>query len=101
MINIMTPFPGTELYGIMKERGYLNDVNYDKFDCLHGRPNWRVDNFTGDELLKIQRRMYLSYVLNLSFIWKTLKKCFSFEGFRYYVRSGIGFFRYLFSEGRI
>jgi len=101
VINVMTPFPGTELYGIMKERGFLKDINYDKYDCLHGKPNWRIDHFSGDELVKIQKQMYLSYVLSIRYILKTLKKCLTIEGFIYYFRSGFGFFKYLFSEGRI
>jgi len=101
VINVMTPFPGTELYGIMKEGGFLKDINYDKFDCLHGKPNWRIEHFTGDDLVRLQRKMYLSYVLNPKYILKTLKKCFSPDGFSYYFRSGLGFFRYLFTEGRI
>jgi anaerobic magnesium-protoporphyrin IX monomethyl ester cyclase len=101
VINIMTPFPGTELFDIMKERGLLNNINYDKFDCLHGKPDWRTEIFSGDELIKIQKKLYLYYVLNPSYIMKVLKKIVTIDGFKYYLSSGIGFFKYLFKEARV
>ena len=101
LVNVMVPFPGTELYDIMTERGYIKGTeDWNKFDCLHGRPAWHTDMFTGDQLIEIQKNILLSYYLTPFYMWKIFKKMLTREGFRYYISATLGFLKYLFLEER-
>jgi radical SAM superfamily enzyme YgiQ (UPF0313 family) len=101
LVNVMVPFPGTELYDIMAERGYIDGTeDWNKFDCLHGHPTWKTDMFTGNQLIEIQKNIMLSYTLTPFYMWRVFKKMLTPDGFKYYTSATMGFLKYLFLEER-
>lgn len=101
LVNVMVPFPGTELYDIMRERNYIDGTeDWNKFDCLHGLPTWRTDMFTGNQLIEIQKNIMLSYTISPFYMWRIFKKMLTPEGFKYYTSATLGFLKYLFFEER-
>lgn len=50
---IATPFFGTELYKIVKEKGYLKNVSSGMLNTLSGEPLYETEDFTKEELLQI------------------------------------------------
>lgn len=51
---IATPFYGTELYQIVREKGYLKeDMSPDMLNTLSGEPLYETEDFTREELLQI------------------------------------------------
>jgi len=63
---IATPYPGTELYDICKENGYIQD--YDMRDLRVQSSMISTEEFTSDELLKLQSLAYKR------FMFKTIKR---------------------------
>jgi len=99
-LAIAVPYPGTELYEIMKEKGYIFEEKWEKFTHLHSIPSWRTEHFTPEELAKLQIRIFRRFFLRPKFILKTLKKAMSWHGIKYYTRSLWQILCYLFWERR-
>jgi len=99
-LAIAVPYPGTELYRIMKEQGYLFEENWDKFTHLHSVPCWRTEHFSPEQLVKLQNQLFRRFFLRPKFIWHTAKKALSWQGIKYYSRSLWQIIQYLFVEGR-
>jgi anaerobic magnesium-protoporphyrin IX monomethyl ester cyclase len=101
VVNVVTPFPGTELYDMMQAGGYMPEaLDWEKFDCTHTQPSWRTEHFSSDELVRLQRWFYLRYAFSPSFILATLKRINSLKALRYYASTAAGFFKYLLFEKR-
>jgi len=101
VVNVVTPFPGTELYDTMQAGGYMPEtLDWEKFDCTHTQPSWHTEHFSSDDLVRLQRWFYLRYSLSPRFILSTLSHIKSLKALRYYVSTGLGFFKYLLFERR-
>ena len=101
VVNVVTPFPGTELNEMMQAGGYMPDeIDWEKFDCTHTQPSWHTEHFSADDLVKLQRWFYLRYSLSPSFILATLKRIKSPQALKYYASTAYGFFKYLLFEKR-
>jgi radical SAM superfamily enzyme YgiQ (UPF0313 family) len=99
-LAIAVPHPGTELYSIMREKGYLFAEHWEKFNHLHSLPCWRTEHFSPEELTTLQLRLYRKFFFRPHFIWQTFKKALSWAGIKYYTRSAYQMARYLI-EGRV
>jgi len=101
VVNVVTPFPGTELYEMMQAGGYMPEtLDWEKFDCTHTQPSWHTEHFSSEELVKLQRWFYLRYSFSPSFILATLKRIKSLKALKYYASTALGFFKYLLFEKR-
>jgi radical SAM superfamily enzyme YgiQ (UPF0313 family) len=99
-VSIAVPYPGTELYRIMKAPGDIFEENREKYPHLHSVPCRRTENFSPRELVKLQNQLFRRFFLRPRFIAKTFKKASSRRGLRYYSRSLGQIIEYLFIEGR-
>lgn len=55
---IMTPYPGTPLWKLCEEKGYLKKDLQMKDLLVHGNCNIATPDFTPEEIIEIQRRAY-------------------------------------------
>ncbi len=99
-LAIAVPHPGTRLYTLMRDKGFLFSEHWDKFNHLHSLPCWRTENFSPEELAKLQVSLYRRFFFRPAFIWHTFKKAMSWTGIKYYSRSAYHIARYLM-EGRV
>ena len=99
-LAIAVPYPGTELYRLMKEKNLISEERWEKFTHLHSIPSWRTEHFTGAEMAKLQTTLFRRFFIRPRFIRQTLKKALSWQGMKYYSRSLLQIMRYLFIEGR-
>jgi len=99
-LAITVPYPGTELYQMMKDRGFLFEERWEKFTHLHSVPSWRTEHFTPGDLVKIQNQLYRRFFIRPKFIVQTLKKALSRQGVKYYSRSLLQMIEYFFIEER-
>lgn len=60
--HIFKPFPGSELFSYMKDQGLIDDLNYDNYG-LHNDLVHHLDGFSGNEILKWQKRAYREFYL--------------------------------------
>ena len=99
-LAIAVPYPGTELYRLMKEKNLIFEERWEKFTHLHSIPSWRTENFTGEQMARLQTQLFRRFFIRPRFIRQTFKKALSWRGMKYYTRSLLQIMRYLFIEGR-
>jgi anaerobic magnesium-protoporphyrin IX monomethyl ester cyclase len=58
--SILTPYPGTQLFHEVKDRIYTYD--WDLYECLH--PVFKLDYLSGDDILRLLRKAYISFYLS-------------------------------------
>lgn len=80
--SIITPYPGTELFRLVFERGYVSE-RWDKYVYASlksiGTPAFETKTLSGQELREWSKRAYISFYLRWSYIWKRLKRITSLE----------------------
>jgi anaerobic magnesium-protoporphyrin IX monomethyl ester cyclase len=104
-VAIAVPFPGTELEAVMRERDLIfcereGKPAWEKFTHIHSIPCWRTEHFGPEQLVALQGRIFRRFFFRPRFIAKTFRKAMTRQGLRYYARSGIQIFQYLFIEKR-
>jgi len=80
-VSIIVPFPGTELYEIMRKEGYLRSRNWNSFVIFGKTPTWRTKNFSSNGLVKIQKMILRRFYLNPHFIYIHIKNIRNFKQF--------------------
>ena len=60
--STLIPLPGSELYDIAREKGYLETTDWDQFN-YHNFPIIHTGNFTAGELDQIRHRAYREFYL--------------------------------------
>ena len=73
---ITAPFPGTELYRIAKNKGFIApDVTWDRFAPItKAHPVLVQDEISGENLIRWQKRAFIEFYLRPSYVIKKLKR---------------------------
>lgn len=74
---ILKPFPGSEVFKDLNERGAIKDYNYDNYG-VYTAPVHELDGLSAKEMLKWQRWLYLKFYLRPKKIISHLLKIKSF-----------------------
>ena len=98
MVYIAVPFPGTELYRMMYEKNMIFSDDWNEFDIVRCRPVWRTENFSPDDLVAHQQRLYRSFYLRPGFIIKKILDLRSKGDVKYLFESGMNFIKYVFEK---
>ncbi len=87
VVNITTPFPGTDMFNWAKERNLI--LSYDWDDYTLAKPIMKLENLNEREIQELYKKMYKSFYFNPKYI---LRKLFTikslndfkllFEGFK-------------------
>jgi radical SAM superfamily enzyme YgiQ (UPF0313 family) len=92
MVSIIVPYPGTELYRMMKESDLIfKESSWDSFILFGKEPSWRTEHFGPRELVALQKSMMLGFYMRPLYIMKTLGKMKSFDEVAYWLRGGRDF----------
>ena len=86
MINIVSPFPGTQFYHMALENGWLKDGVYTPTD-VQRESILNYPNLTNKEMEHLLFVSNLSYFLSPRFVWKQLRKFRSWSDFTHALRS--------------
>lgn len=73
MFNIVSPFPGTELYKLALENGWIENDEYRPTD-VQRESILNYPHLTAREMEKLLFRSNLSFFLRPSFVWKHLRR---------------------------
>ncbi len=65
--NVATPFPGTPMYDIVKEKGWLRVTDFDMYDTTH--PIFETPWLSMKELGKLREGAFHHYYLRWAFLW--------------------------------
>lgn len=91
--TVLVPFPGTEVYRLMKEKNYLKNENWDNFVMFGKVPSWRTDHFTGEELVRIQKWAMRKTYLRPGYMISVLTRIRGWGEFKYYFNVGTDFLK--------
>ncbi|MDI6902781.1 MAG: radical SAM protein [Methanocellales archaeon] len=86
--SIATPYPGTEFYEMVKEKGYLPTEDWNLFD-EHLGAAIRSDGLTPKEIEDSVRMAYRHFYLRPSYIVRKLLKIKTFHELRYYLGAAV------------
>jgi len=97
-ISVIVPYPGTENYNIMKEKGYLLSRDWTSYVMFGKVPLWRTEYFSPDDLIRIQKKLTRRFYLNFNYIFTMLKCVRSLEELKYYTKSAASLIEWLFNK---
>ncbi|MDD5439343.1 MAG: radical SAM protein [Candidatus Omnitrophica bacterium] len=96
MASIIVPYPGTEIYRIMSERGLIfQDKQWDSFTLFGKEPAWRTEHYTPKGLVKLQKDIIAGFYFNPLYMIRMLRKMESLGELSYWFQGGLGFLRVL------
>jgi len=70
---IFKPFPGTQIYNEMMDRGLIDDLNLDNYG-VYTPPVHHLDTLTKEDLLRWQQKAFRIFYFRPSKIWQHLKR---------------------------
>ncbi len=70
---ILKPFPGSEVFNQLNERGYIKDYNFDNYG-VYTAPVHEFPHLSSKEMLKLQQRAYFKFYLRPKKVWQHLMK---------------------------
>jgi len=73
-LGTICPYPGTEIYRIMKKEGLITDIDWKKFNFMHANSPWGTNFLSSKDLTRFQKQIYMRYILSPSFIGSVLLK---------------------------
>ena len=85
--NIATPLPGTPMYDLVKENGWLKIDDFDRYDCK--TPIFETPTMSMKELEEISEKAFRSFYLRPSYVLRMWRK-----GWMYGISSTRTFLRY-------
>lgn len=77
VVNITTPFPGSEMFDWAKEKGLI--LTYDWDDYTLAKPVMKLENMSPDQIKKMYRLMYRSFYFRPAFLLKKVLKIRSID----------------------
>jgi len=80
VVNITTPFPGTEMFNWAKEKNLI--LTYDWDDYTLAKPIMELENLNAEQIKNLYKLMYKSFYFRPSFIFKKLLSIKSIEDLR-------------------
>lgn len=80
IVNITTPFPGTEMFAWAKERNLI--LTYDWDDYNLAKPVMRLENLTEREISDFYRLMYRRVYFQPRYVFKKLLSVRSYDDFK-------------------
>jgi len=97
-VTTIVPYPGTPVYELMKEKGYIFSEDWEKFVMLDQLSPWRTEFFSPEDLLQLQRKVLKSFYLRPSYILHILMKLRSLEEIKYWSEAGGDFVKWLIKK---
>lgn len=92
MISIVVPYPGTELYNIMKNTNLMFDSkDWDSFVLFGKEPSWKTEHFGPKELVRLQKKMIARFYFRPIYIAKMIRKIRNPKELIYWLRGGKDF----------
>lgn len=100
IIYCAVPFPGTELYRLLNSRGLILSHDWDEYDVVRARPAWRTENFSPDDLIRLQKKMYRSFYFRFDYILGRAIEIRSIGDIGYLARSGLSLLSFIYEKSR-
>ena len=95
-VSIMCPYPGTEIYRLMIEMGYLpENPDWSQFSHFgHLKRYERLTHLSSDMMHELQQDIIRRYYSSPKYILSQMYQMRSFAEVRYFFRMGLSFFHH-------
>lgn len=94
MLAITIPYPGTELYQIMKKEAlFKEDVSWDDFTFSINNPSWHTQYISSQELVRLRNIILNRFYLSPLYILKRLIRIKNINELRYWLDVGTEFLK--------
>lgn len=70
--SLLTPYPGTEIYEELKEKGLLLTEDYDEFTAV--KPVLKNENLSPEELFRMLKECYLKFYLRPKLLFEKFRR---------------------------
>jgi radical SAM superfamily enzyme YgiQ (UPF0313 family) len=88
-IAVITPYPGTMVYDLMKEQGLLHkNIQWEDFMMFGATPRWETIHFSAKDLLNLQKKLTREFYLRPDYIMKRLLSVKSWQDAFFWISSG-------------
>jgi len=89
---ILKPFPGTEAFKWLDERGLIVDKDYDKYG-VYGKPSHKLPEVSQERMVEIQRKAYKKFYLRPKKIIQHVLRIKSFRRLKLNAEAAISLFK--------
>ena len=97
IVSIMCPYPGTAVYEMMKQRGFLTHPNWSQFSHFGDLDRYeRITHYSGKEVFALQHKILRDYYTSPRYIARRLFSIRSRNEMKYFFRLGVGFVKEFF-----
>ena len=89
-LSIMCPYPGTEVYDMMVERGYLDkNPDWTQFSLFGNLDRYKgITHMNSDQMFKLQHKIIKEYYSSPRYIFSQLIQIRTFREIKYFLRMG-------------
>ncbi len=89
-LSIMCPYPGTEIYDMMVDRGYLDkNPDWTQFSLYGGLNRYkRIAHMDSDQMFKLQHKIIKEYYSSPKYIFSQLIQIRTFKEIKSFLRMG-------------
>lgn len=93
------PYPGTEVWTIMNERGLVNETDWNKYVIYGQTPNWRTHALSAEELVAWQNKIMRDFYYTPGYVLSRIARIRSMREFAYYIKIAYAFSKSLRARG--
>ena len=99
-IAVITPYPGTRVYHLMKEQGLLHkDAQWEDFMMFGKKPQWETVHFSANDLIYIQKKLSREFYLRPDYIIKQLLSVKSWQDLFFWISSAGAYIKWYAKSG--
>jgi len=92
------PYPGTELYSILKQRNLLTSENWDEYKLFFGHPVWRMPEISDEELKTFLKKTLNAFYFRPRYLFSLMRKVKDLKELLYWMRCGFSFIKMKFKQ---
>jgi radical SAM superfamily enzyme YgiQ (UPF0313 family) len=93
MVAVLCPFPGTEIYREMREKGFLKNEDWSTFILFGEKPSYSTEYFTAEQLVAMQKRILKRFYLRPSYVFNRLRRVRNLGELSYWFGVGVDFMK--------
>ncbi|MGB2630642.1 MAG: hypothetical protein WBD17_05365, partial [Candidatus Omnitrophota bacterium] len=95
--HILKPYPGTEVYGELLEKGMIDDMDFSHYG-IHTGPVHHLESLTAKDIMRLQNEAYRRFYMRPSKLAKQVIRMNSLTRVKLNVRVGFSLLRKMFEK---
>jgi len=88
-LSVFVPLPGTKDFAALEAAGKLKGVSWDDFIFFGEQAGWGNEHFTGEELVKLRRKISLRFYFTPRYIFDRIAELRSWEQLKYMAEGAV------------